>query len=65
MNAWDRLFWLWFAVAGFLFVWALYEQYSLASLFFCLVLVGLGLLKLAHERPQKVSRRLLEKLKSI
>ena len=65
MSAWDSLFWEWFILVSIIFLYALIDQFSLTTLFFGMVLIGFGLLKLAQENNRRVDRRLLEKAKSI
>lgn len=67
MSAWDSLFWMWFALASIIMVYAMIYEYSLMTLFFGMNMIGFGLLKLSQEKKKtvKVSRKLLEKLKSI
>jgi len=65
MSAWDSLFWMWFALASIIMIYAMVYEYSLMTLFFSLTMIGFGLLKLSQEKRRKVNRKLLEKLKSI
>jgi hypothetical protein len=65
MNFWDGIFWVWFAMSGLLLIFFMLDDYSPASLLLSLNIIGFGLIKLSQEQPRKVSRELLEKLKSI
>ena len=67
MSRWDNIFWLWFIVAGFLLVYSTFYEYSLMTIIFSINIIGFGLLKLSQEKEKrvKISRKLLDKLKSI
>ena len=67
MSRWDNIFWLWFIVAGFLLVYSTFYEYSLMTIIFSINIIGFGLLKLSQEKEKrvKISRKLLDKRKSI
>ena len=65
---WDKLFWLWFVITAMLALLLVFEEATTFNLLFGSMVIGLGLIKLADERAEKVrrplvKRRLLEKLK--
>lgn len=67
MNTLDILFWIWFVIAALFLIFSMVEEYSMLSVFFSINIIGFGLLKLSQEKQKatRVSRKLLEKLKSI
>ena len=65
MSAWDSLFWMWFALAAIIMIYGMTYEFSLITLFFGMSMIGFGLLKFSQEKKHRVSRKLLEKLKSI
>ena len=64
----DRLFWIWFIIVGFISVYMLLLDTSIYGFILPLVLIGLGLDRLANESRKedsvKADKKLLDKLKS-
>jgi hypothetical protein len=67
----DRIFWVWFVIVGFISVYLLFLDPSPYWFVFPLLLIGIGLDRLADEKegreksyPVKAGKKLLDKLKS-
>ncbi len=62
---WDKIFWIWFIVAGFLAILMLTAELSLTNLLLSLILIGTGLCKLSQEsrKDRRLSRRIIDRLK--
>jgi hypothetical protein len=62
---WDKIFWVWFAVAAAALICIMLLEGTPASIYFALLLAGLGFLKLAEESKasKTISKRLLERLR--
>jgi len=65
----DRLFWVWFVISAVISVYILFLETSPYWFVFPLILIGMGLDRLADESrkedsyPVKAGKRLLDKLK--
>ena len=65
----DKLFWIWFAFTGFISVYILMEDSSPYAFIMPLLVIGLGLERLADERKSKTciiksANKLLKKLQN-
>jgi len=61
---WDKLFWLWFLFAAIVLMYFTMRDPSRTNMLMALVLIGIGILKLAEEsnRGKGISKKILEKL---
>lgn len=61
---WDKLFWLWFLFSAIVLIYFTMRDPSRTNMLMALVLIGIGILKLAEEsnRGKGISKKILEKL---
>lgn len=62
---WDKVFWIFFAVSGFLAVYALFMDLSVTGILLSMILICTGFCKLSQEsgRERKLSKRIIDRLK--